>query len=81
MLYNEVNFIYSNFFYVYNEGKYFYIFFQKSVDIEDKIKFAYHNGEKFGRVTTAIIRTDKEGQHYFISGKCKYYLSDFIRVG
>ena len=50
-------------------------------DIEDKVKFSYHNGEKFGRVTTAIIRTDKEGQHYFISGKCKYYLSDFIRVG
>ena len=46
--------------------------------IEDKVKFAYHNGEKFSRLTTSIIRTDKEGQHYFYSGKCKYYLNEFI---
>ena len=46
--------------------------------INDKVKFAYHNGEKYGRVSTSIIRTDKEGQPYFYSGKCKYYLNEFI---
>ena len=48
-------------------------------DIEDKVKFAYHNGEKFGRVATAKIRYNKEGDAYFISGKQKYYLSEFIK--
>ena len=48
--------------------------------IEDKVKFAYHNGEKFSKLTTSIIRYDKEGQHYFNSGKCKYYLNEFIKV-
>ena len=49
--------------------------------IEDKVKFAYHNGEKFSKLTTSVIRYDKEGQPYFNSGKCKYYLHDFIKVG
>ena len=46
--------------------------------IEDKVKFAYHNGEKFSKLTTSIIRYDKEGQHYFNSGRQKYYLNEFI---
>ena len=46
--------------------------------IEDKIKFSYYNGEKFGRVCTSIIRNDTEGNAYFISGRQKYFLSDFI---
>ena len=48
--------------------------------IEDKVKFAYFSDEKYSRVSTSIIRTDSEGQHYFNSGKCKYFLSDFIIV-
>lgn len=47
--------------------------------IEDKVKFAYHNGEKYSKVTTSIIRTDKEGNHYFNSGRRKYYLNEFIK--
>ena len=46
--------------------------------IEDKVKFAYFTGDKIGRVTTSTIRNDEEGQHYFISGKQKYYLNEFI---
>ena len=48
--------------------------------IVDKVKFAYHNGENFGRTSTAKIRTNKEGQPYFNSGKQKYYLNEFIKV-
>ena len=48
-------------------------------DIEDKLKFAYHDGEKFGRVCTSIISNDTEGNAYFISGNQKYYLSEFIK--
>lgn len=47
--------------------------------INDKIKFSYHDGEKFGRVCTSIIRNDEEGEPYFISGKQKYFLSEFIK--
>ena len=46
--------------------------------INDKVKFAYHNGETYSRLTTSTIRTDSGGQHYFNSGKCKYYLNEFI---
>ena len=46
--------------------------------IEDKVKFAYHNGEKFNKLTTSTIRTDEEGQPYFNSGRQKYYLNEFI---
>ena len=53
--------------------------FEVIYGIEDKIKFAYHNGEKFGRIATAKIRYNKEGDPYFISGKQKYYLSEFIK--
>jgi len=48
--------------------------------INEKVKFAYHDGEKYDRTSTSIIRYDKEGQPYFNSGKCKYYLNDFIKV-
>ena len=48
--------------------------------IDDKVKFAWHNGDKFGRVSTSIIRTDKKGDAYFISGRQKYYLSEFISI-
>ena len=48
--------------------------------INDKVKFAYHNGEKYGRLSTSTIRTDEEGQPYFNSGKCKYYLNEFILI-
>ena len=48
--------------------------------IEDKIKFTWHNGEKFGRIHTSIIRNDAKGEPYFNSGKRKYFLSDFIKV-
>ena len=47
--------------------------------INDKIKFAYHNGERLGRVHTSIIRNDAKGEPYFYSGKRKYFLSDFLR--
>ena len=46
--------------------------------IEDKVKFSYHNGEKYGRLSTSIIRYDEEGQSYFNSGRQKYYLNEFI---
>lgn len=47
--------------------------------IDDKIKFAYHNGEEFGRTSTAKIRYNKEGDAYFNSGRQKYYLNEFIK--
>ena len=46
--------------------------------IEDKIKFAYHDGEKFGRTSTAKIRYNEEGEPFFISGKQKYFLSESL---
>ena len=48
--------------------------------INDKVKFAYVTCDDVGRTSTSRIRTDEEGQHYFNSGKCKYYLNDFIKV-
>ena len=47
--------------------------------IEDKVKFAYFTCDKYGRTSTATIRTDDKG-HYFYSGKNKYYLNEFIKV-
>ena len=47
--------------------------------IEDKVKFSYHNGEKFGRTSTAKIRYNEEGSSFFISGKKRYYLNEFIK--
>lgn len=47
--------------------------------IGDQIKFAWHNGEKFGRMSTAKIRYNTEGEPYFFSGKHKYFLSEFIK--
>ena len=46
--------------------------------IEDKVKFSYFNSEKYSRVSTSIIRTDKKGDAYFISFGQKYYLREFI---
>ena len=54
--------------------------FEVIYGIEDKIKFAYHNGEKFGRIATAKVRTNKEGDAYFISFGQKYFLNEFIKV-
>ena len=48
-------------------------------DIEDKIKFAWCNGDKFGRTSTAKIRYNEEGSPFFISGKKRYYLNEFIK--
>ena len=48
--------------------------------IDDKIKFAWHNGTKAGRTSTAKIRYNAKGEPYFISCKKKYYLSDFIKL-
>lgn len=48
--------------------------------IEDKVKFAYFTCDDVGRTSTSIIKTDNDGRHYFISGKRKYYLNEFIRV-
>ena len=47
--------------------------------IDDQIKFAYHNGEKFGRTSTAKIRYNEEGSPFIISGKKRYYLNEFIK--
>ena len=47
--------------------------------IEDQIKFAWHNGEKFDRTSTAKIRYNAKGNPYFISGKQKYFLNEFIK--
>ena len=47
--------------------------------IEDKIKFAWCNGDKFGRTSTAKIRYNAEGEPYFISCKKRYYLNEFIK--
>ena len=49
--------------------------------IVDKVKFAYFTCDEVYRTSTAIIRTDNDGQHYFISGKHKYFLKEFIKVG
>lgn len=55
------------------------VLFDITHGIDDKIKFAYHNGEKFGRTSTAKIRYNKEGDAYFNSGRQKYYLNEFIK--
>ena len=53
------------------------VIFNIEYGIEDKVKFAYHDGEKFSKLTTAIIRTDSKGQPYFNSGRQKYYLNEY----
>ena len=47
--------------------------------IEDKIKFAWCNGDKFGRTSIAKIKYNAKGEPYFISCKKRYYLNEFIK--
>lgn len=49
-------------------------------DIEDRIKFAWCNGDKFGRTSIAKIRYNAKGEPYFISCKKRYYLNEFIKT-
>ena len=53
--------------------------FDFNFGIDGKVKYAWYNGEKSSRTSTAKIRYNKEGNPYFISGKQKYYLSEFIK--
>lgn len=47
-------------------------------DTDDYVLFSWVIGEKCGRVTRSKIRYSNNGD-YFITGKQKHYLSDFMR--